>query len=118
MKKALETINRLERQLTSIILMVGVCFVLIFAIIGYSYLRGELVLVDGKVTMDLTSLVIGMDGMIAYVWIGLLSVWVILKAIQWAIKGRNWWVHSEQHKIEIKRRAVPLWNTLRGINNG
>ena len=115
MRRVLKNINPVERQLTQLILMVGFLFIFVLAVAGYTYLRGELVMTDGKVEMDLTSLITGMNGKISYVWMGLLAVWLPLKAIQWGVKAYSWWVHKERWWLNMKKEALLVWNKLCGV---
>ncbi len=105
MKKILQILNSLEALATDIIFKVGLCIILIFAVIGLSYIRGNLVMVDGRVSPNITALV---TGAIAYVWLGLLAIWVLTKGLRWLLKIRNWWVHTEQHKVELREVFAAL----------
>ena len=95
MKKTLKLAHLLERESTKIIFMIGLSFTFMFAVLGYAYLRGD---ATGGLLMDITTVA---TGTMAYVWIGLMFVWLTTKAVRYLLRFRNWWTHTEDHRIKL-----------------
>ena len=100
LRKSLRQLGILKRETSKLIFRVGLLFVVIFSFISYSYLRGEVVSNgEGGIVVDITSVV---SGYVAYIWLGLLVVWLVAEAVPHILRLRNWWVHSETHRITIQ----------------
>ena len=114
MKKVLTFLLDTEEQLSHLLVMVGACCAVIFGAVGIAYMRGELVMQDGRAMLDVTTLATSMDGRIAYIWWGVAFAWFPLYLLRLAKQFRDMWRNRKQDGKQIEDFLRPVWRAIRG----
>ena len=114
MKTLLKVLLDTEGQLSHVLLMVGVCCAFIFGVMGLSYIRGELVMEEGRAMLDVTTLTTGMGGKITYLWLGIVLMWLPLYILRGVITLREMWKHGHRDAKQAEEFLRPLWRAIRG----
>lgn len=84
-----------------ILFNVGFMFVALFALLSYVYLSGQAP--DDMGQIDFTPVFTTWGGKVGYVFIGVFVLFLVSHAMPYILQFRNWWVHTENHKVEIKK---------------
>jgi hypothetical protein len=108
-KRVLKILEWGRGMTNQIIVYTGFMFIVLLAVLSYANLQG--ISIDEAGQIDLTAAVTMWDGNIGYLFIGVVVVFLVSNVMPYILRFRNWWVHTESHKIT---REVYLY--IRGAN--
>lgn len=94
LKRLIKLANVVDDIITRVALYTGLAFLLVIAVASFAYVTAE----AQSPSMDLSGLVSGTK---VYLWIALPPLWAISKAFKWGLRLRNWWVHTDEHRLKI-----------------
>ena len=106
-KHILRFINLARIGVNKATMYLGFMWLFILAISGYVYLTGGFEATDEIPQIDLAPVITKWDGKIGYIFIAILILFLTVNAAPYVIRFRNWWVHTENHKVEIRKPT--LW---------
>lgn len=87
--------------------ILGFSMVGVLAVLSYAYMKGALA--DGEAIIDFSEAVSVWGGKVTYAWFALLLTWVTTNTFPYILRFRNWWVHSESHKVTREATKYIIW---------